>query len=212
MADPVDENGSVSSESKREGLKLPFWALGLGLIFPPAWPFLLGALIASYPKTSGVVAGAAVLVVGGSLYVASEQQNKLELEQASQAKRREESLVKCKSKYGAAADVPGSDSECFAILARVDLERSELESRAQANKKSVAELACRKAVRDSLVTTDGYRIPLGSVTTEPRLGHEGQFVTKFPFTVKNAFGVRMRHGVECVATGKGGVVEVNQLF
>lgn len=143
-------------------------------------------------------------------------------------------LVNCRARYKYASSVPSSDAKCLSLITASDKEASDVKEseaqakhmealekeRAEAEAKereesmaiSTAELACRKAVREALTTTDGYSIPLGSVKTARYAGHQGQYVTKFPFSVKNAFGVSMNHAVECVATGTGDIVLVNQLY
>jgi hypothetical protein len=95
---------------------------------------------------------------------------------------------------------------------RLELEQRLAEEEKSESLKSTAEHACRKAVKESLVTKDGYHIPLGSVKTSKLVSEPNKYVTKFPFTVKNLYGVSMEHGVECVATGEGVVTEINQLY
>lgn len=212
MSNLENSNGKEKKLSSPNKFKLPFWALGLGFIFPPAWPFLFVAVAISYPKTTAVVAGSTVLVIGGALFASSEKEKADQRYSEAQANREQEMLPKCQSKYNKASSVPDSDTECYLLLEKSEREAEASIRSEQSMAQSKAETACRRAVKNSLSTTDGYRIPLGSVKTAPHLGHEGQFVTKFPFSVKNAFGVLMQHGVECVATGEGDVIEVNQLF
>lgn len=219
----------VANQGKRK-FKLPFWALGIGLIFPPAWPFLIIALLMSYPKTSAVTAGSTAALIFG-LGIMNQIGQKQEQDKLSKDKV---ALLGCRAKYKDASNLPSSDAKCMSLIAASDKEAkaaaereaqvkriealkkdradAEAKEREESTANSTAELSCRKAVRESLTTTDGYHIPLGSVKTAPHAGHEGQYVTKFPFSVKNAFGVRMDHAVECVATGTGDIVFVNQLY
>lgn len=199
------------SASNKDFPHLPIWLWGLAFVFPPIWPFLLALYIARYPKTSAVIAGSLVAIVACSIYLSHESSKREE--QANQARTEEEAkaLSTCLSKYQRSTNVKEGDACLEVLLGHEAEERKQLQASVE-SQKSGAEFACRRAVKESLATEDGYHIPLGSVVTSPLAGRPGQYVTKFPFTVNNAFGVAMKHGVECVATGSGNVLEVNQLF
>jgi len=212
MSNSERPNSDEKKAPKVERFRLPLWSLGIGLLIPPAWPFLLVALAASYPKTTAVIAGSTVFAIGGTLIMASEKEKADQRYKEAQATKEQEMLPKCRAKYNGISSIPNSDTECFMLLIKSERIAAASNESAKSMANFTAEMACRRAVKNSLSTTDGYHIPLGSVKTAPYIGHKGQFVTKFPFTVKNEFGVRMKHGVECVATGEGSVNEVNQLF
>jgi hypothetical protein len=201
-----------SSTKDQEKFKMPIWVLGIGLIFPPVWPFLLITLVASYPKLSAILAGSAVALVGGGLLISMSQEKSTQEYREAQQKNEERILPSCLRKYGDSSKVPSGESDCLSAIEEHERKEKEAMESAESSAKGSAEFACRKAVKNSLATEDGFHIPLGSVVTAAYAGHSGQYVTKFPFTVKNAFGVKMKHAVECVATGDGSVLEVNQLF
>ena len=226
LEEPKDESEPIRPKK----FKLPFWALGIGLIFPPAWPFLIVGLLISYPKTTAVIAGSSVAVVFGAGTMINIEEKKAQ----EQADKESATLLNCRAKYKDLASVPSSDNKCLTLITRSNKEiaeakerkalekrledetkeREEVEARenAESMANSTAELACRRAVKEAQPTTDGYNIPLGSVITGRRSGHEGQYVTKFPYSVKNAFGVKMKHAVECVATSNGDIILINQLY
>jgi len=75
-----------------------------------------------------------------------------------------------------------------------------------------AEFACMKAYKKTLKIKDGYKIPLGSVRSSVLVSRPDYYVVKWPYSVKNAFGARVKGAAECVISKTREITELRKLY